>query len=52
MAEMIDDEAFMRHAAQLSRAAMESGRGGPFGAVIVRDGKVIAEGANGGHILP
>ena len=46
MAETTDDEAFMRHAAELSRATMESGRGGPFGAVIVRDGKVIAEGSN------
>ncbi len=46
MAEAIDDETFMRHAARLSRTTMESGRGGPFGAVIVRDGKVIAEGAN------
>ncbi len=46
MAEAIDDETFMRHAAELSRTTMESGRGGPFGAVIVRDGRVIAEGAN------
>ena len=46
MAEAIDDETFMRHAAELSRTTMEGGRGGPFGAVIVRDGKVIAEGAN------
>ncbi len=46
MAEATDDEPFMRLAADLSRATMESGRGGPFGAVIVRDGKVIAEGSN------
>ena len=46
MAEATDDETFMRHAAMLSRATMDSGRGGPFGAVIVRDGKIIAEGAN------
>ncbi len=46
MAEATDDETFIRLAADLSRAMVESGRGGPFGAVIVRDGKVIAEGAN------
>tara|TARA_R110001583_G_scaffold183806_2_gene342636 strand:- start:47840 stop:48292 length:453 start_codon:yes stop_codon:yes gene_type:complete len=36
----------MRHAIELSRQKMEEGCGGPFGAVIVRDGKVIAEGWN------
>ncbi|MDP2698942.1 nucleoside deaminase [Thalassospira sp.] len=36
----------MRHAVQLSRTKMDEGCGGPFGAVIVRDGKVIAEGWN------
>ena len=46
MAEAIDDETFMRLAADLSRATMEGGRGGPFGAVIGRDGRVIAEGSN------
>lgn len=37
---------FMQRAVELSRRSMESG-GGPFGAVIVRDGKIIAEGGNG-----
>lgn len=41
-----EDEAFLRQAARLSRARMEAGFGGPFGAVIVRDGKVVAEGWN------
>jgi tRNA(Arg) A34 adenosine deaminase TadA len=37
---------FMARAIQLSIEAVYSGRGGPFGAVIVRDGKIIAEGVN------
>lgn len=37
---------FMARAIQLSIEGVHSGRGGPFGAVIVRDGKIIAEGAN------
>ena len=37
---------FMARAIQLSLENVRSGRGGPFGAVVVRDGKIIAEGAN------
>jgi tRNA(Arg) A34 adenosine deaminase TadA len=37
---------FMQRAIDLSREMMDSGRGGPFGAVIVKDGKIIAEGSN------
>ncbi len=37
---------FMRRAIELSVENAKSGRGGPFGCVIVRDGKIIAEGAN------
>lgn len=37
---------FMARAIQLSIDGVESGRGGPFGAVIVRDGKIVAEGVN------
>jgi guanine deaminase len=40
------EEKFMREAIELSIANVRSGRGGPFGAVIARDGKVIATGAN------
>jgi len=40
------DEAFMRQAIALSRRGMEAGAGGPFGAVVVLDGKVVAEGWN------
>ncbi len=37
---------FMRRAIQLATENVESGRGGPFAAVIVRDGAVVGEGAN------
>jgi len=37
---------FMRHAVRLSAEQMRAGAGGPFGAVIVRNGEVIAEGWN------
>jgi tRNA(Arg) A34 adenosine deaminase TadA len=37
---------FMRQAIALSRKKMEENCGGPFGAVIVKGGKVIAEGWN------
>jgi guanine deaminase len=37
---------FMRHAVRLSAERMREGAGGPFGAVIVKAGKVIAEGWN------
>ena len=36
----------MRHAIALSRRGMEGGAGGPFGAVVVQDGQVVAEGWN------
>lgn len=37
---------FMRQAIELATENVTSGRGGPFGAVIVRDGKVVATGFN------
>jgi guanine deaminase len=37
---------FMEKAIALATENVTSGRGGPFGAVIVRDGKIIATGAN------
>lgn len=43
---MPSDEEFMRHAIALSRRGMEAGAGGPFGAVVVVGGKVVAEGWN------
>lgn len=36
----------MRHAIALSRRGMDGGAGGPFGAVVVLDGQVVAEGWN------
>jgi len=41
-----DSLRFMRRAIELSRAHMEAGEGGPFGAVIVRDGEILGEGWN------
>jgi guanine deaminase len=40
------DNPFMARAIELSIANVHSGRGGPFGAVIVKDGIMIAEGTN------
>ena len=37
-------DTFMARALALSLENVHSGRGGPFGAVIVRGGKIIAEG--------
>ncbi|MBS1145165.1 MAG: Cytidine/deoxycytidylate deaminase, zinc-binding region [Proteobacteria bacterium] len=42
---MTDDQ-FLARAIELARQGSESGEGGPFGAVIVRDGQIIAEGWN------
>jgi guanine deaminase len=38
---------FMQEAIRLSIENVTSGNGGPFGAVIVKDGKIIARGVNG-----
>lgn len=38
--------AFMREAIRLSVENVETGRGGPFGAVVVKNGAIIASGAN------
>src|SRR5271169_199865 len=40
------DNPFMARAIQLSIENVHSGRGGPFGAVVVKEGNIIAEGAN------
>ena len=40
------DNLFMARAVKLSIENVQSGRGGPFGAVIVRHGAIIAESAN------
>jgi tRNA(Arg) A34 adenosine deaminase TadA len=43
---MNENEKFMQEAVRLSFETMRSGKGGPFGCVIVKDGKIIAEGFN------
>jgi tRNA(Arg) A34 adenosine deaminase TadA len=40
------DAEFMRHAIALSRRGMEAGAGGPFGAVVVMEGRIVGEGWN------
>jgi tRNA(Arg) A34 adenosine deaminase TadA len=40
------DAAFLREAIWLAREKMEAGLGGPFGALVVRDGTVLARGWN------
>jgi len=39
-------EEFMKMAIRLARKNVESGKGGPFGAVIVKDGEVVASAMN------
>jgi len=39
-------EDFLHHALAIAEANVRAGRGGPFGAVVVRDGQVVGEGAN------
>jgi guanine deaminase len=42
----MDNKEFMQKAIALSIDNVKSGKGGPFGAVVVKDGKIIAQGAN------
>jgi guanine deaminase len=39
-------ETFMRRALALAQQGMNGNAGGPFGAVIVKDGRIVAEGCN------
>jgi tRNA(Arg) A34 adenosine deaminase TadA len=41
-----EKESFMQRAIELSNFGMENNYGGPFGAVIVKNGKIIGEGFN------
>jgi guanine deaminase len=43
---MDTDKLFMQQAIELARKGMAAGDGGPFGAVVVRDGQVVGEGWN------
>lgn len=40
------DVAFINHAIKLSEQGIRADAGGPFGAIVVKDGKIIAEGYN------
>jgi len=42
----MDPKDFMRRAIALSRCNVDDGSGGPFGAVIVKDGVIVGEGRN------
>ena len=42
----IDDKNFLQQAINLAIENVNSGKGGPFGAVVVKDGQVIATGTN------
>ena len=41
-----DDIGFMKRAIQLARKGMDSNSGGPFGAIVVKNGEIISEGFN------
>ncbi len=41
-----EDSVFLRRAIELATQNVVSGAGGPFGAVVVRDGRIVAEAAN------
>ena len=43
---MKNRETFMRRAIELARQGMNQGAGGPFGAVVVREGVIVGEGWN------
>lgn len=43
---MINDDLFIIEAIKLAQKSADSGDGGPFGAVVVLDGKIIGEGWN------
>jgi len=42
----VDDHRFLMNAVNIARVHMERGHGGPFGALIVKDGILLAEGWN------
>jgi tRNA(Arg) A34 adenosine deaminase TadA len=41
-----DHEQFMRRAIELARKGVDGDLGGPFGCVVVKDGRIIGEGSN------
>ena len=46
MPDQATKERFMRRAIEVAYETFEAGRGRPFGAIIVKDGEIIAEGPN------
>ena len=46
MTSLKTDDEFMRLAIELARTGMTTNEGGPFGAVIVRDGEIVGQGCN------
>lgn len=40
------DREFIKRAIELSKKGMDNNAGGPFGAIVVKDGKIISEGFN------
>ena len=40
------DKEFMRRAIELAQNGIDADQGGPFGAIVVKDGKIIGEGCN------
>jgi len=42
----MNNDEFMKEAIRLSINNVEDGKGGPFGAVVVKDGKIVARGTN------
>ncbi len=42
----MNDDDFLREAIRLAREGMNTGKGGPFGAVIVKDGQIVGRGSN------
>ena len=42
----MNHETFLKRAVDLARDGVNAGVGGPFGALIVKDGSIIAEGQN------
>lgn len=40
------DQQFLREAIRLGRRGMESNQGGPFGSLVVRDGRIVGKGFN------
>jgi len=43
---MKSEKIFMRRAIELARTGMNQGAGGPFAAVVVKDGTIVGEGWN------